>query len=382
MRILLVTKQLLEKRDGKVYCEFALSSTIRRFEMMGELFVCCYNYEGKSCQPVDCLTDLADDHVAFLDNESNLKTRYLKRGRNRDLIEQFVAKVDLVIGYIPATVGDLALTIAHRHHKKYMSFLVACIWDGMWHHRNWKARAMAPIFFYETKRTVLHSDYVWYVTEQFLQRRYPTRGKSLGCTDTNIDPLSDATLQARRQRIETQGKKVRLLTVGHLDVGFKGQQFVIQAMPALLEKGLDVEYYMIGEGEGTHLRQLARHCGVAERAFFLGRKSRQEVLQWMDDTDIYIQPSLQEGLPRAVAEAMSRAMPVVVSNTGGMPEMVEPEFITRRKSVEDIVRVVASFDQEKMLGQARRNFEKAADYQPFVVDEKLKAFFALIEREL
>lgn len=382
MRILLVTKQLLEKRDGKVYCEFALSSTIRRFEMMGELFVCCYNYEGKSCQPVDCLTDLADDHVAFLDNESNLKTRYLKRDRNRDLIEQFVAKVDLVIGYIPATVGDLALTIAHRHHKKYMSFLVACIWDGMWHHRNWKARAMAPIFFYETKRTVLHSDYVWYVTEQFLQRRYPTRGLSLGCTDTNIDPLSDATLQARRQRIETQGKKVRLLTVGHLDVGFKGQQFVIEAMPALLEKGLDVEYYMIGEGEGTHLRQLARHCGVAECAFFLGRKSRQEVLQWMDDTDIYIQPSLQEGLPRAVAEAMSRAMPVVVSNTGGMPEMVEPEFITRRKSVEDIVRVVASFDQEKMLGQARRNFEKAADYQPFVVDEKLKAFFAQIEREL
>ena len=139
---------------------------------------------------------------------------------------------------------------------------------------------------------------------------------------------------------------------------------------------------MIGEGEGTHLRQLARHCGVAERTFFLGRKSRQEVLQWMDDTDIYIQPSLQEGLPRAVAEAMSRAMPVVVSNTGGMPEMVEPEFITRRKSVEDIVRVVASFDQEKMLGQARRNFEKAADYQPFVVDEKLKAFFAQIEREL
>ena len=62
--------------------------------------------------------------------------------------------------------------------------------------------------------------------------------------------------------------------------------------------------------------------------------------------------------------------------------VVEPEFITRRKSVEDIVRVVASFDQEKMLGQARRNFEKAADYQPFVVDEKLKAFFAQIEREL
>ena len=67
MRILLVTKQLLEKRDGKVYCEFALSSTIRRFEMMGELFVCCYNYEGKSCQPVDCLTDLADTQLVITD---------------------------------------------------------------------------------------------------------------------------------------------------------------------------------------------------------------------------------------------------------------------------------------------------------------------------
>ena len=127
MRILLVSKQLLEKRDGKVYCEFALSSTIRRFEMMGELFVCCYNYEGKSCQPVDCLTDLADDHVAFLDNESNLKTRYLKRGRNRALIEQFVAKVDLVIGYIPATVGDLALTYGYQRYNFPLLILTVVI---------------------------------------------------------------------------------------------------------------------------------------------------------------------------------------------------------------------------------------------------------------
>lgn len=382
MKILLVTKQVLDTRESLVYCPFALSSTLRRFEMMGELYVCSYKYEGKASQPVDTKTDLHEDHVAFLDNESNLKTRYFSRQHNQQTIETFVKKVDLVIGYVPATVGDLALTIAHRHHKPYMSFLVACIWDGMWHHRSWKAKLMAPVFFFETRKTVLYSDYVWYVTEEFLQRRYPTHGLSLGCTDTNIDVLSDDILQNRLSKIDRMGKKVKLLTVGHLDVGFKGQQFVIKAMSEMIRNGMDVEYYLIGDGHGDYLKKLAERTCMNERVFFLGRKTRKEVLAYMDETDIYIQPSLQEGLPRSVAEAMSRAMPVVVSQTGGMPEMVEPAFITRRKNVKDIVAVLSSFDRQTMKEQARRNFRKASDYQPYMIDSKLKTFFKEIENTL
>lgn len=389
MKILLVTKQPFIKKEGKVYCSFAISSTLKHFERNGELYICPHEFNGKSSQPLDVLTDIPGDRVEFLLNESSIKRRYLDRSYNRKVLDEWVQKVDLVIGYNPATVGDLALEYAHKYGKAYMSFLVSCIWDGTWHHRNWKARIMAPVFFRETKRTVLNSDYVWYVTEKFLQERYPTRGISLGYTDTNIGTAEESTLQERLKKIDQipcdqngHPTELSLLTVGHLDVGFKGQTFVIQALPKLKQLGINCTFYMIGAGDATYLERQAQELRVAEQVVTLGRKTREEVLAYMDETDIYLQPSLQEGLPRSVAEAMSRAMPCVGSHTGGIPEMLDDKYITRRKSVDDIVKILSELDKEKLKEQAKKNFNKAKDYQPEEIIKKVDEFFDMIRKNI
>lgn len=385
MKILLVTKQPLLVQNGKVFCSFAVSSTIRHFERYGELYICSYQFNGKSSQPIDEPTDIPADRIAFLQNESSIKHRYIDRSHNKNVLNQWVQKVDLVIGYNPSTVGDLALRYAHLHGKKYMTFLVSCIWDGTWHHRNWKAKAMALIFTKETKHTVLHSDYVWYVTEQFLQQRYPTNGVALGCTDTNIPDADDSVLHNRLARIDntpfspdnTAPAQLSLLTVGHLDVGFKGQIYVIKALALLKAKGIHAHYYMIGAGDNKYLMDTAVSLGVQEQVTFLGRKTRDEVLQWMDRTDLYLQPSLQEGLPRSIAEAMSRAMPVIGSRTGGIPEMLDNAFVTHRKNdcIPDIANIISHLDKATMRQQAIRNFDKAKSYQQRNIVEKLDAFF-------
>ena len=98
--------------------------------------------------------------------------------------------------------------------------------------------------------------------------------------------------------------------------------------------------------------------------------------------DVYVQVSLQEGLPRSVAEAMSRAMPVVGSMTGGIPEMISPDCLTRRKNVSDIVRIVSGFTAERMEQEANRNFQQARHYQPSEVDRKIDEFFALLRKKV
>ena len=370
MKVLLVTRQMLEKRDGSVFCDSALLPTIRKFQTLGDLYICACQYEGNWAMPIDSQIDISVNQVDFLKNESSLKNRYLDRSHNRQLLDRRVQEADLVIGYVPGTVCDLALDIAKKYGKKYLSFVVACIWDSTWNHASWKARVMAPIFFLETRRTIRHSDYVWYVTEEFLQRRYPTKGYSLGCTDTSIAELDDACLERRLKKID-ETEHLKLLTVGHLDVGFKGQQYVIKALPQLP----GVDYYMIGGGTGEGLQRLAQRLGVSDRIHFLGKMNRREVLRYMDEMDVYLQVSLQEGLPRAVAEAMSRAMPVIGSQTGGMPEMLDEAYVTRRRSVADIVNILRQLTKDEMKAQARRNFEKARDYQPSTVEKKISAFF-------
>ena len=376
MKVLLVMRQLLDVRGNDVYCESALLPTLKRFQRLGDLSICAYRYEGQSAMPVDMLVPINKDKVDFLNNEKSLKLRYIDRRYNRETLERRIKDADLVVGYVPGTVCDLALDIAHRMGKKYLSFVVACIWDGTWHHANWKARLMAPIFFVETRRTIRRSDYAWYVTEQFLQQRYPTRGLSLGCTDTSIDELDEGVLERRIARIRQHAGPLKLLTVGHLDVGFKGQQFVIAAMADLPQ----VEYYMIGAGDGDRLKRLAEQKGVSDRIHFLGKMNRRDVLRVMDDMDVYVQVSLQEGLPRSVAEAMSRAMPVVGSRTGGIPEMIDDAYITRRKSVSDIVRIVGSFSRETLEQEATRNFRQARHYQPSELERKIDDFFTLLQK--
>ena len=378
MNVLLVTRQILTIRDGKIYCESALKPTIDRFMRLGNLHICSYQYTGKSAMPVDTLIDLPVENVDFLDNESSLKYRYFCRSHNKQLLEERIKASDLIIGYVPGTVCDLALDIAKKYGKKYLSFVVACIWDGTWYHANWKARAMAPIFFFETRRTVRNSDYVWYVTEKFLQKRYPTNGISLGCTDTSITELDDIVLENRLEKIEHMDNHLKILTVGHLDIGFKGQQFVIAALPELP----NAEYYMIGGGEENGLKHLAQRLGVADRVHFVGKMNHKKVFEFMDDMDLYVQVSLQEGLPRSVAEAMSRAMPVIGSATGGIPEMLEKDYVVRRKNVSDIVRVIKGMTIDDMKKQARRNFDKARDYQPSKIEEKIGSFFHILKQQI
>lgn len=139
---------------------------------------------------------------------------------------------------------------------------------------------------------------------------------------------------------------------------------------------------MIGAGDGSYLAKLAKELGVSEQVVFLGRKTRDEVLDYMDKTDIYLQPSLQEGLPRSVAEAMSRAMPCIGSKTGGIPEMLDDRFITRRKSVSDIVNIISSMTIENLKEQATKNFNKAKDYQPGEIVKKVDEFFEMIRKNI
>ena len=91
-----------------------------------------------------------------------------------------------------------------------------------------------------------------------------------------------------------------------MDVRYKGHEFVIRAIARLKSLGdLHYRYWLIGGGKGDYLRTLCKRLGVEDQVIFLGLKTSKEVMKILKDADIYLQPSLQEGLPRSVVEAMS-----------------------------------------------------------------------------
>jgi len=107
-------------------------------------------------------------------------------------------------------------------------------------------------------------------------------------------------------------------TVGHL-ADHKGHRFLIAAMPRILAKEPSLRLAIIGEGElRADLEWQASELGVAEHIIFTGFRSDALDLLWA--LDLFVLPSVLEGLCTTLFDAMLRGVPIVASATGGIPE--------------------------------------------------------------
>ena len=107
---------------------------------------------------------------------------------------------------------------------------------------------------------------------------------------------------------------------------------------------------------------IAKKYGVSDKIKFLGPISPGEIFQYLDNIDIYIQPSKTEGLPRALVEAMSRGCPSLGSRTGGIPQLLDKEFTFYRGAVNEICELFKQMGKEAMIEAAKYCFEKTKEY--------------------
>src|SRR5699024_6121027 len=110
---------------------------------------------------------------------------------------------------------------------------------------------------------------------------------------------------------------------------------------------------------------------------FVGTMTHDQVFNWLDTIDIYVQPSRQEGLPRAVIEAMSRGLPAIGAKTAGIPELLEDKYIfsNTRKNISEISTILLSMDVEKMKSQAIRNYNESKKYNREDIEKRRNNFF-------
>jgi len=101
----------------------------------------------------------------------------------------------------------------------------------------------------------------------------------------------------------------------------KGHQYLLEAAPSVLRACPSTVFLVAGRGEReAALRAQARSLGIDSRVRFLG--FRQDIPALLAMCDVFVQPSLSEGLSIAILEAMAAARPVVTTRVGGNPELV------------------------------------------------------------
>jgi glycosyltransferase involved in cell wall biosynthesis len=98
----------------------------------------------------------------------------------------------------------------------------------------------------------------------------------------------------------------------------KGLDHLIRALALLPEQ---VSLRIVGDGESREaLQKLAQAEGIGKRVVFVGYKQDKDIVYELDAFDFYVFPSLWEGLPYSLLEAMRAGLPIVSTNVGGIPE--------------------------------------------------------------
>lgn len=227
---------------------------------------------------------------------------------------------------------------------------------------------------------IKHAKYACYVTKDYLQKKYPTRGKKIGCSDVETLELQEDILERRIQKIESYDSRVCVIGIaGAVNAYLKAHDVAIKAIKMLNENST-TKYVLEIVGGGSLQRLLELVCSekIEDQVFFLGEKSHEDVIKWMDHLDIYVHPSRSEGLPRTIIEAISRATPCICSNVGGIPELIDGQYLFSYKDgmpEKKLANLVACMNKEEMRRQAIQNFKKAQEYAPKMLEKKRNSFF-------
>lgn len=123
-----------------------------------------------------------------------------------------------------------------------------------------------------------------------------------------------------RRKLGYDTETVIIGTVGRLDP-VKNQRSLILAFKNLTEKYKNIGLMLIGDGPlRGELMRLTESLGISDRVLFLGE--REDVDELLNVMDIFVLPSIAEGMPKTVLEAMSTGLPVVASEVGAIPKLV------------------------------------------------------------
>jgi len=104
----------------------------------------------------------------------------------------------------------------------------------------------------------------------------------------------------------------------------KGFRYLLEAFSAATKNNPTVQLRLAGDGPmRSELQEQARLLGVSERVVFLGSATEAEIRNELEAADIFVLPSLAEGLPVSLMEAMSVGVPVIATNVAAVGELID-----------------------------------------------------------
>lgn len=309
------------------------------------------------------------DFVELPDKFSSIKT-FLKpstRKKMKSTVFEQLQKNDGAIIRLPG--AEFAVKCANKLNKPYLVEVVGCPFDSFWNHSLFGKILAIPSWF-RLKSALKKAKNAIYVTNEFLQKRYPTKGNSVGCSDVSIkntEKFEDICTSKNKDK-----DKIIMGTAAAIDVRYKGQQYVIRALSELKKQGIcNFEYQIAGIGDSSYLKSQIIKYNVEDEVKIVGSIPHDQISDWYKNLDVYIQPSKQEGLPRSLVEAMNAGVASVGSKIAGIPELLDDESVFKKGNVKEICKILIKFsDEDFRMEKAEKCYKKSLEYNSEILNKR------------
>ncbi len=218
------------------------------------------------------------------------------------------------------------------------------------------------------------------VREKILENKIPAKKVSLIANGLDISRFSyPIDREGARESLAIPRDGLVVGSVGRLSIE-KGQRFLIEAAKPLMKEYPELQVIFVGDGPlKNELVQFSRRLGIGENVRFLGKVYNIPLI--LSLLDVFVLPSLSEGLPMALLEAMAAKVPVIASNVGDIPQVIRDRregLLVEPKNAGQLTDALSALlsGEAKRSEFARRAFEKVSrEYSMQQMAEKYLRMF-------
>lgn len=237
--------------------------------------------------------------------------------------------------------------------------------------------ALRQVWPRQMARVVGDAAAVAYVSEETLRPRFPPGPGAFVTHYSSIDLPESAVVAAPRPA--PAGAPLEIAFIGSLEGLHKGPDVLLDACARCVAAGIDLRLTVVGSGSSRgELEELATRLAIADRVRFEGQLPAGEPIRAvLDRADLFVLPSLTEGLPRVVIEAMARGLPVLASDVGGIVELLPAEDRFPPRDPAALARALQTLaaDPQRSARMSVRNLARSRDYlAPLLQERRLEMY--------
>lgn len=165
----------------------------------------------------------------------------------------------------------------------------------------------------------------------------------------------------------------------------KGHDVLLEVASNLLKRGYDIRVKIAGEGADVgYFKHMSYSLGISDKVDFVGFLNKNELKSLLLSSDLMLFPTLSEGLPRVIIEAMAAGLPCLSTPVGGISELLHTDCLFAPDDIEGFTLKIDQFINNKTIyvEHSKRNYQKSLEYSSEILMKRRIEMYNILKSKV